>query len=227
MNKIRIYTCALALFASAAILTGCELLGLDLQEKYDYDENAGMYSNELNKSVWHFLNSRTDEFSLFIEGIKYAGLEDRYNEPNSTYVALTNIAVTQYFSNHLLPNPIHDPNDPATGPAFIPAFSLEQFPKEQIREMLLYHIVKGTWTWSNLPPVKTWYDTNAAADTAKVNMYLMKNERSPTIGFNDFTSHHQPAVRPRSSNLKANNGSYVHAVDSYLDYPTKEDLGMN
>ncbi|WP_234735788.1 fasciclin domain-containing protein [Tellurirhabdus bombi] len=212
-------------------LSGCELAGLELQKKYDYDEKEGVISNELNKTVYEFLKSRPDEFSILLEGIEYAGLQDKYNEPNSTYMALTNTAFTSataadlsYFYTHQLPNPTYDSLNPATGGPTLMAFSLTQFPKEQVRELLLYHIVKGTWTWSNLPAQPTWYDSYASADTAKVNLYLMKNDRSPTIGFNDFAGHYKLAIRARSTNLKANNGSYVHALDSWLNYPTRDVL---
>lgn len=229
MKSIKLFITTV--MAPFMLVTGCELAGLDLQEKYDYDEKAGILSNRLNMTVWEFLNSRPDEFSLLIEGIQYAGLEDMYNEPNSTYMVLTNRALSSttdtdlsYFYVNQLPNPDYNPDDPATGPATLMPISLVQYPKEQVREMLLYHIAKGDWTWSNLPPVQTWYDTYATADTAKVNLYLMKNNRSPTIGFNDFSSHYKLQIRARTTNLKASSGSYVHVLDSWLNYPTREAL---
>ncbi|WP_114781892.1 fasciclin domain-containing protein [Botryobacter ruber] len=218
----------IAALAPVFLLTGCELAGLELQQKYDYDKNAGMLSNELNMTVWEFVNSRPDLFSTFIEAVKHAGLEGMYNQPNSTYLVLTNAAfntaVTGYLNRNPLPNPNYDPNDPSTGQPTAPAFSIDQLPKEKVKQMLLYHIVKGTWSWNNLPPVPTWYDTNAAADTAKVNLYLMKNDRSPTIGFNSFPTHYEPVVRARTTNLKAKNGSFVHVMDFYLEYPTRVAL---
>lgn len=218
MKKIKFLF--IVLIAPLSMMWGCELVGLDLQEKYDYDANAGLRSNELNKTVWEFLNSRTDEFSLMIEGIEYAELTDKYNEPNSTYMALTNIAVTSYFiSKPLTVDPLGVPTSYAV--------SLTQFPKEVVQEFLLYHIAKGAYTWNNLPPVPTWYDTYASADTAKVNLYLMKNDRSPTIGFNDFATHYKAGIRARSTNLKSTSGSYVHALDSWLDYPTRATLEGN
>lgn len=211
------------------LLSGCELAGLELQKKYDYDANAGILSNELNMTVWEFVNSRPDLFSIFIEAVQHAGLEDRYNQPNSTYLVLANAAFnanveTSYFRRNQLPNPNFDPNDSIANPRFSPPFSIDQLPKEKVKEMLLYHIVKGTWSWDNLPAVPTWYDTYATADTAKVNLYLMKNDRSPTIGFNSFPTHYLNPVRARTTNLKANNGSFVHVLEFYMDYPTREAL---
>ncbi|MBT1699392.1 hypothetical protein KK083_21020 [Fulvivirgaceae bacterium PWU4] len=227
MKKRNIYTLIAVAFAAFAI-TGCELAGLDLQEKYDYDDKAGLISNELHKSVWEFLNSRTDAFSLMLEGIDYAGLSGEYDKPNSTYMALTDNAIQIYFVNHRLVNPNWVKGDPSTGDSLLaPAVSLKQYPQEQVREMLLYHIVKGAYSWNNLPPVQTWYDSYASGDLAKVNLYLGKNDRSPAITFNNFPSHYLTNLRARSSNMKANNGSYVHALDAYLEYPTLVDLNDN
>jgi len=222
MKKIAIY--AIAAFASLASFTSCQLFGLDVQKKYDFDENAGILSNELNMSVWEFVNSRPDLFSTLIEAVKYTGLEDQYNQNNSTYMVLTNAAFTSYLTRNPLPNPNFDPQDSIANPRFMPAFSIDQMPKEKITQLLLYHMVKGAYSWHNLPPVPTWYDTNAAADTAKVNLYLMKNDRFPTIGFNAFSTHYQNPVLARTTNLKANNGSFVHVLDAYLDYPTRAAL---
>src|SRR5687767_14644962 len=147
MKTKKIYILA-ALVIPAFVITGCELAGLDLQQPYEYDKNAGMISNELNKTVLDFLYSRPDAFNLMTEGIEYAELTSMYNEPNSTYIALTNAAIRLYFGAHTIPNPNHVPGDPATGPAFIPPLSLSQYPKEQVTEFLLYHIVKGAYTWS-------------------------------------------------------------------------------
>ena len=223
MKKLKIYilaTIAIPMF----IMTGCELAGLDLQKPYEYDKNAGIISNELNKTVLDFLYSRTDAFGLMIEGIEYAELSGMYNEKNSTYIVLTDQAINSYFALHPVQNPLYNPADPTTGGPLTVPISLEQYSKEAVTEFLLYHIVKGEYTWSNLPPVKTWYDTYASADTAKVNLYLMKNDRSPTIGFNDFPTHYVTGLKARTTNLKSSSGSYVHVLDSWLNYPTRAAL---
>jgi hypothetical protein len=228
MKKVKIYI-LVAVLMPMFIITGCELAGLDLQEKYEYDENAGKRSNVLNKTVWEFLNARSDIFSLMVEGIHYAELTEEYNKPNSTYMALTNEALGVYFLRYRFVNPNWIKGDPTTGDSLLlPAVTLTQYPKEQVRELLLYHIVKGAYSWHNLPPVQTWYDTYASADTAKVSLYLAKNGREPTIGFNNFPGHYFPEVlTATSTNLKSTSGSFVHAMDAFLDYPTRQALEDN
>lgn len=205
------------------LMAGCELAGLDLQEPYEYDYNAGMYSNELKMTAWEFIQSRPDLFSIMSEGIKYAGLESMYNQANTTYLLLTDKAFNSatesdysYFMTHLLP----DPNDATK--TVVPE-SLSMYPSEQVKEFLLYHMVKGTWTWTNLPASSTWYDTYAAADTAKINMYLLK-DRNPNIVFNNFEGHYKLTIKARTTNLKTSNGSYVHVLESWMDRPNQIQL---
>ncbi len=219
--------------ALTTMLTGCELAGLDLQKKYDYDEDAGKYSNELKMTPLEFIQSRPDLFSILLEGIEHADIASMYNEANSTYALPTNAAFSSttetdlsYFQTHKLPNPDYDPEKPELGDSTLVAFSLTQYSKEQVKQLLLYHIGKGSWSWTNLPAQPTWYDTYASGDTAKVNLYLMKNDRSPTIGFNSFSTHYKFPIAARTTNLKASNGSFVHVLDSWLNFPSRTDLKL-
>lgn len=219
--------------ALTTMLTGCELAGLDLQKKYDYDEDAGKYSNELKMTPLEFIQSRPDLFSILLEGIEHADIASMYNEANSTYALPTNAAFSSttetdlsYFQTHKLPNPDYDPEKPELGDSTLVAFSLTQYSKEQVKQLLLYHIAKGSWSWTNLPAEPTWYDTYASGDTAKLNLYLMKNDRSPTIGFNSYGTHYKFPIAARTTNLKASNGSFVHVLDSWLNFPSRTDLKL-
>lgn len=224
MEKITRYIkITLATVAVSAFLAGCNLLGLDLQQPYEYDYEIGMFNNETNMTAWEFIQSRTDLFSVLIEGITYAGMESQFDQKDCTFLLLGNIAFNSttatdlsYFSTHKLP----DPNIPG---AFISPESLTQYPVEQVKELLLYHIVKGTHTWTNLPATPTWYETYATADTAKVNMYLLK-DRNANIVFNNFTGHFKATIKARTTNLKTIDGSYMHILESWLDRPTQDQL---
>lgn len=215
---------SLSLIASfIIILSGCEIAGLDLQKPFEYDFDAGMVSNELNMTAWEFIQARPDLFTIMKEGIVYAGLEDMYKQPNCTYILLadkafnsTTASDSAYFRKFLLP----DPNNPLA--TVIPE-SLTWYPVDQVKELLLYHIVKGAWTWSNLPASSTWYDTYASGDTAKINMYLLK-DRNPNIVFNDFTGHYKSAIKARTTNLKTSDGSYIHVLESWMKRPTSMQL---
>lgn len=212
---------SLMAIAIAFTMAGCELFGLELQTPYEYDYEAGMYSNKTNMTAWELIQSRPDLFSILQEGIEFAGMQDKFAESGVTYLLLTNSAFDTddeltFFNMHKLPHPT------IPGDSIVPE-SLTWYPVDQVKELLLYHIVKGEWTWSNLPATSTWYDTYATADTAKVNMYLLK-DRDPNIVFNNFPGHYMSEVMARTTNLRTSNGSYMHALDSWMNRPTKAQL---
>ena len=224
--KQEYYKKALALRAIPFLIASCELLGLDYQDSYDYDYNAGMPSNKIDMSAFEFIKSRTDIFSLLEEAILYAGVENEFKQSGMTYLLPTNTAFNSETSTDLSYFQTHQLTyiDEETGElvSYAP-ISMTAYPKEQVKEFLLYHIVKGKYT--NLPAEPTWFETVATADTAKINMYLLK-DRNPNIVFNNFDGHYKSSIKPRTSNLYNADGSYMHVMDSWLDRPTKEQLNM-
>ena len=226
--KLEYYKKALALMVIPFFIASCELLGLDYQDSYDYDYNAGMPSNKIDMSAFEFIKSRTDIFSLLEEAILYAGVENAFKQSGVTYLLPTNTAFNSETSTDLSYFQTHQLTyiDEETGElvSYAP-ISMTAYPKEQVKEFLLYHIVKGKYTFTNLPAEPTWFETVATADTAKINMYLLK-DRNPNIVFNNFDGHYKSSIKPRTSNLYNADGSYMHVMDSWLDRPTKEQLNM-
>lgn len=226
--KLEYYKKALALMVIPFFIASCELLGLDYQDSYDYDYSAGMPSNKIDMSAFEFIKSRTDIFSLLEEAILYAGVENEFKQSRVTYLLPTNTAFNSETSTDLSYFQTHQLTyiDEETGElvSYAP-ISMTAYPKEQVKEFLLYHIVKGKYTFTNLPAEPTWFETVATADTAKINMYLLK-DRNPNIVFNNFDGHYKSSIKPRTSNLYNADGSYMHVMDSWLDRPTKEQLNM-
>lgn len=226
--KLEYYKKALALMVIPFFIASCELLGLDYQDSYDYDYSAGMPSNKIDMSAFEFIKSRTDIFSLLEEAILYAGAENEFKQSGVTYLLPTNTAFNSETSTDLSYFQTHQLTyiDEETGElvSYAP-ISMTAYPKEQVKEFLLYHIVKGKYTFTNLPAEPTWFETVATADTAKINMYLLK-DRNPNIVFNNFDGHYKSSIKPRTSNLYNADGSYMHVMDSWLDRPTKEQLNM-
>lgn len=226
--KLEYYKKALALMVIPFFIASCELLGLDYQDSYDYDYSAGMPSNKIDMSAFEFIKSRTDIFSLLEEAILYAGVENEFKQSGVTYLLPTNTAFNSETSTDLSYFQTHQLTyiDEETGElvSYVP-ISMTAYPKEQVKEFLLYHIVKGKYTFTNLPAEPTWFETVATADTAKINMYLLK-DRNPNIVFNNFDGHYKSSIKPRTSNLYNADGSYMHVMDSWLDRPTKEQLNM-
>lgn len=226
--KLEYYKKALALMVIPFFIASCELLGLDYQDSYDYYYSAGMPSNKIDMSAFEFIKSRTDIFSLLEEAILYAGVENEFKQSGVTYLLPTNTAFNSETSTDLSYFQTHQLTyiDEETGElvSYAP-ISMTAYPKEQVKEFLLYHIVKGKYTFTNLPAEPTWFETVATADTAKINMYLLK-DRNPNIVFNNFDGHYKSSIKPRTSNLYNADGSYMHVMDSWLDRPTKEQLNM-
>ena len=226
--KLEYYKKALALMVIPFFIASCELLGLDYQDSYDYDYSAGMPSNKIDMSAFEFIKSRTDIFSLLEEAILYAGVENEFKQSGVTYLLPTNTAFNSETSTDLSYFQTQQLTyiDEETGElvSYAP-ISMTAYPKEQVKEFLLYHIVKGKYTFTNLPAEPTWFETVATADTAKINMYLLK-DRNPNIVFNNFDGHYKSSIKPRTSNLYNADGSYMHVMDSWLDRPTKEQLNM-
>ena len=224
--KLRNIKNVLALMAFPLAMTSCEVFGLDFQDSYDFDYDAGIPSNKVNMSTIDFIKSRTDIFSLLLEAIEYTELENDFKQPNVTYLLPTNTAFNSetasdksYFQTHQL---TYFDEELGEMVSYAP-ISMRAYPKEQVKEFLLYHIVKGKYTFTNLTPEPTWYETFAVADTAKVNMYILK-DRDPNLAFNNFDGHYKSSIKPRTSNLYSDDGSYIHVLDSWLDRPTKKQL---
>ena len=219
-------------------LTGCEFFGLDMQESYEYDYKAGIPDNNVHMNAWDFIQSRLDIFSLLKDAVKYADMEETFQSEDCTYLLPTNTAFTAtgnslgYFDTHKVKvesldeegNPIRDEEGNIVYVDEAP-ISMTMYPKEQVKEFLLYHIVKGKYTFTNLPAEPTWFETFAPADTAKINMYVYK-DRNPNITFNNFEGHYKNDIKPRSSNLQTARGSYIHVIDSWMHRPTKKILGI-
>lgn len=219
----------LALLVLPLVFTSCELFGLNFQDSYKYDYEAGMPDNRVNMSTYDFIVSRPDIFSLLKDAIDYAGVEMEFKRSDVTYLLPTDKAFNSetsgdlsYFQTHKL---FYFDEVLGVEVSYAPN-SMTAYPKETVKEFLLYHIVKGKYTFTNLPAEPTWYNTVAAADTAKVNLYIFK-DRNPNIVFNNFDGHYKPSIKPRTANLYSSDGSYIHVLDSWLDRPTKKQLNMN
>jgi len=230
MKKYPIYILLLLLMVVG--LTGCELFGLDFQKSYKYDDQVGLSDNQIKVSGWSFINSRTDLFSGLIDAVNYAGIDTNvFNNPNQTLLLVTNTGLTSnsatnlsYWYNHQIP----DPTDP-TGVRKIMPLSWDVYPKEQVRDLILYHIIQGQWSYmeiSNATQGRAMYFQTLSNSADGYVLVQIKREGAMTIYFNNFPSHYKVDAKPRTPNLQLPNGAYVHVMDSYLDYPTDFDMTL-
>jgi hypothetical protein len=213
-------------------LTGCELFGLDFQKPYDYNNQVGLSDNQVKMSGWSFINSRTDLFSSLIEAVQYAEVDTNlFNQPNQTLLpvinqGLNNATATNqsYWYMHQIP----DPTDP-TGVKTMMPLSWDVYPKQQIKDFILYHIVKGAWSYNEITKATQGSPTFFQTLSSSPKGYALlesKREGAMTIYFNNFTDHYKVNIVPRTSNLQLPNGSYIHVMNNYLDYPSDFDMTL-
>jgi hypothetical protein len=223
MKKAYLKILILIIILPLVIFTSCQIGGLDLQKPYKFE--AGLTDGKLSMNALDFIKSRPDIFSSLLEAINYTGTQDLYTQPNNTYLLLTNNALSEptngnaYFVQHKVVNPdfVHGGTD-----SLVIAGSWERYPKEMVEQFLRYHIVKGSYSYVNLNATPTWFDTYAASDTTKVNMYLVL-DRNPYLYFNNWTGTRITNLKPRSSNILGTNG-YIQVMDQYIVPPTKQIL---
>ena len=211
-------------------LTSCELFGLELQKGYEYDAEKGKYDNQLKISTWEFMNQRADIFSELIAAVEYAGIDPEiFNNPNQTNLLLTNQALTSTTASHMsfwYRNRLDLDGDSIQETM---AVSWDVYPKEQIKDFILYHIVKGSWSYYELTDATQGAIHFFPTYSTKANGYMalqMLKEGALSIYFNNFTGHYKEKIKPRTANMKTINGSYIHVMDNYLEYPTDENMAL-
>ena len=226
MKKVILYINCLLL--AAISLSSCELFGLDLQEPYDYDSEKGKYDNRISMDAWEFVQSRTDIFSDLIAAVDYAGIDvSLYKNAGRTYLLPTNTALTSttesdrsFFNENAY---LAVPGDSTT--LTVPT-TWEEIPKQVVKDMLMYHILKYSLSYNELTDMTK--GINHFFPTENESRYMaveMQKEGALIIYFNNFDTHYKAKVKPRTSNLLSPNGSYIHVMDSYLQYP--DEFALN
>jgi hypothetical protein len=195
--------------AFALALSGCELAGLDLQTNTEY--KFSQLDPNVNLTAWEFLNKpRPDTlFAKFIRGIKYAGLEEEYSKPNRTFIALTNGAIAGSTASYWRVNKVGGKD----------ATRWSQYPVEQVKQLFLYHITEGVYSYENIKPDNIEV-TTLAADATKNKMYLkVSNDRDMKIRINDIFNGVKLVI-PQTNNIRATNG-VVHVSGNYAIFGVK------
>jgi uncharacterized surface protein with fasciclin (FAS1) repeats len=224
MNTKKIFVIALAVIT--VTITACEKLPLQKSREY----KTSFFQNDLNKSVIEFMDSRQDLFAGTLDALAYvnedpayADVKQAYESQGNTFLLMadTDFGPANYFSLNL----VDDDDNPST-PRVI-ASTMRQYPREQIANLLRYHVVKGRRDFANLSSTARWYDTFAMSstnDSAKVRMF-MTNDRDGLLRLNVYTGSTVNAA-PRTPNLFATNG-VVHVLNFYLIQPTRQAIINN
>lgn len=210
MNAIKIFKvrCA-ALLALAVLFCSCEIAGLEFQDDAPYDHHV--LDPQTGMSAWEFLNlPRKDTiFELMQEGIAYAGLEEEYKKDDRTFLFLRNDAILRYNPNGTVNsgsyfgyNKLEDGST---------ATSWQDYPVEEVRAFLSYHILEGVYTFGqNLGPENVGV-TTLSGETAFIRA---GNERNSPVRINDFPFSIRPTTA-HSSNIQTTNG-VIHVLNGFI-----------
>nr|WP_199076615.1 hypothetical protein [Pedobacter sp. ASV19] len=144
-GKIMVFLCA------TVFISGCSLAGLDLQK--DYNRTPHTLDPHINKSAWAFIKERATSgdktFERLLAGIKYSEIDTtEYMKPGRTFIVLNKdaVSVTGKAPNGVFQNFLVNGKAPADWTAY---------PKEFVRNYLLYLIVPGEYNHYTLPPIKS------------------------------------------------------------------------
>lgn len=202
--------------------SSCNLFGLDLQEPAEFNSEEGLSDPNLKQSGWNWILSRSDIFSQLIDAVRYSEMDSTlYDQANTTLIMPTNSALvtgTNSYWNRCSPKPIN----------------WRDLPKEQVRNMLAYHIIKGSYSTNDVYTLlgigaPAFFHT-MASDIYGVNgafiLLSFENEKGGCVYFNNYPTHYASQLRARTTNLITNTRSYVHVIDNCLAYPTPDDLSL-
>lgn len=200
-----------AMAGLALVFSGCELAGLELQqnEKYEYS----VLDPKINMTAWEYMNQpRTDTlFNMMLRGIKYAGLEEEYKKPNRTFLLLTHLAIYRKNTNGTVNAASYFGFKKVDNKT---ATKWQDYPVEDVRKFLLYHIVDGAYSYDNLLPDNTEAVTLLNEADNKIRLRVV-NDRYSQIRINEFTGTKR-FVTVRTSNIQPTNG-VIHVLDGFLE----------
>jgi len=191
------------------VLTWMSCDNLQLQTNYDYQPEA--LDPHINMTAWEFMNSRPDIFSIMIDAVKYAEMEDVYSQTDSvmTYLFINNTGMESYVNARGL-------------------VSITSADVNKIRKLLQYHIIKGEYhAYAKKLPVEPIYVKNLLNEedglvTIKVNKSSQPSVGSPIANGNvviNETSSNFSSKRISSitSNLMPTNG-VIHVFSDFSYY---------
>lgn len=217
---------AVVLLASlATVNTGCKkVFGLRLQENWDFQ--PVVLDPHINKSAWQFLKDRAlgdipsdTIFKRMYEAVVYSEIDTNlYLQTNKTFIFLHNDAVKRLSSNKIT-------TDCYWGyyktPAGKTGNSWQDYPKEQVKNWLLYLIAEGTYTFGTVGPnvveAKTLLPENADPKNPESKIYFnVQNDQNMKFRINNFIGTKR-YTEARTAGILATNGP-VHVVDRIVEF---------
>ena len=193
---------------SIPLFFSCEIAGLEFQDDAPYDYHV--LDPQTGMSAWEFLNLPREDtiFELMQEAIAYTGLEAEYEKADRTFLFLRNDAILRYNPNGTVNSGSYfGYNLTESG---VPGTSWQDYPVEEVRAFLQYHILEGVYTFGqNLGPENIEV-TTLSGESAFIRA---GNERNSPVRINDFPFSLRPATA-HSSNIQTTNG-VIHVLNGF------------
>jgi len=210
----------------ATLISGCSLAGLDLQENYDRVPHT--VDPKIYKSTWQYLkdrsrgaNSEARIFDRMMEAIEYSGIDtNEYKKPNRTFILLNNGAVTgtNFWGTYKINNKV--------------ATKWDDYPKEFVKNYLLYLIVEGQHDHFTIPALQTvegntlapkgyWNQLPVGITSTSVflpnpnSIMTIKVLNSSPSNTSDYPIVLNEVLNARTSSIQATNGS-IHVIGGVL-----------
>ncbi|MDE7304846.1 MAG: fasciclin domain-containing protein [Alistipes sp.] len=191
----------LLLLLAVAAIAGCD----DMKLQTDADYDASVLDPHIDMTAWEYLESRPDIFSKFMAAVEYADMKAYYtqNDRAYTFLVLTDGAVNNFVS--------------ALG-----CTTVEECPVEEVRNLILYHIVDGEYSsYGDLPVEPIFVLTLRRGEEGLMTMLTRKNpwmaDAGKVVVNNTGSNGSSPMRLAVSSNIMPTNG-VVHVFDNYCYY---------
>ncbi|MCW3467968.1 fasciclin domain-containing protein [Chitinophaga nivalis] len=218
------------------LLSACSLGGLDMQESWNFEPHV--LDPHTFKNTWQYMQDRNrpgqdSVFNDMLQAIAYAGIDSSvYTQQGRTYILLHRDAVLRldkkkvtpdcYWGKYLVPD--RDAAGNIIPGKFRAARSWQEYRPEQVKAWLLYLIVQGEYTFSNIGPENETVQTllPPQADTANPTSIMtlrLTNDRNSTIKLNDFLNS-TTVTNVRTGGILNTNGP-AHVVDRVVEFRTK------
>lgn len=227
-QTIKISCTALILVLAISALTGCKkFAGLERQTDWNFEPHV--LDPHINMNAWQFLKSRAlgttrDDtiFKKMYDGIVYAGIDtNEYTKPDRTFIFLHNDAIYRLSSNKITTDCYWGYYKTAAGKT---GAKWSDYPKEQVKNWLLYLIAEGEHTFENMGPnndtLKTLEPLGAdPKNPESIMLVKINNDQNSRFRINDFIG----TVRyteARTAGIISTNGP-VHVVDRVVEFGVK------
>jgi hypothetical protein len=207
-------------------MAGCKKF-VGLERQTDWEFSPVTLDPHVNMTAWDYLKARAlgsvpadTVFRRMYDAIVYSEIDTmEYTKPGRTFIFLHNDAIRRLSSNKYTTDCYWGRD--SVGTPKRPAVAWSEYPKDKVKNILLYLIVEGNHNFETLTPVNTVANTLLPAGANPNNpestiLLRVDNSGSYPIKINDFIGSTR-VTTVRSGGYITNNGP-MHVVDRIVDY---------